>query len=350
MASTGKPPESTEARGHEERAAEAFLRRRAGHWSASDEAAFEAQCTNDPALADAAQRVERAWQAVGDHATSPELMAIREQALTRARRAAARRWLSSDGRARGGRVWLAAAAVAGIAVTLGIALQLSPHAILPGLHQTGIGEQHVIELDDRSRIALDARTRLRVRFSDDARIVQLMEGQAQFFVAKDPVRPFRVEAGEHTIVAVGTVFTVEYVGHEVHVAMLEGKVAVLLPPAGSLPSITVPSPRLELTAGEEYRIREDGSAKVTQNADLDAAVAWRQGKVIFDAEPLGEAVRRLNRYSRLQLEIEDASLAGMRVSGVFEAGDTQAFAEAVQSYLPVTADYSHRGVVRLQPK
>jgi ferric-dicitrate binding protein FerR (iron transport regulator) len=40
----------------------------------------------------------------------------------------------------------------------------------------------------------------------------------------------------------------------------------------------------------------------------------------------------------------------MHVSGVFEAGDTEAFAEAIESYLPVTADRSDAGVIRLQLK
>jgi transmembrane sensor len=66
-----------------------------------------------------------------------------------------------------------------------------------------------------------------VRFTVDARTIELLDGQAQFSVAKDPARPFKVKAGAKTIVAVGTVFDVEYVDRQVQVAMVEGRVAVL---------------------------------------------------------------------------------------------------------------------------
>jgi transmembrane sensor len=352
---------------HEDQAGEAIARRRLGNWTADDQIAFEARVATDPAYADAVRRVEESWQAVGKHAASPELMAFREQAIARARRASARRWLHPSAVERR---WRIAAAIAGVGVVLGIAVQLSPYGYRPGLYETGIGEQRVVQLADHSRIALDARTRLRVKFSDDARIVQLIDGQAQFSVAKDPGRPFKVEAGNHTIVAVGTVFTVEYVDHEMHVAMLEGRVAVL--PQDSLQQVErlkasernpvkpkqedVPEGNnrgngiVELAAGEEMRVRQDGHTSVNLKADLEAATAWRQGKVIFRSESLGEAVRRVNRYSSLQLEVDDPALAGLKVSGVFESGDTQAFADAVESYLPVVADYSESGAIRLKMK
>ena len=50
---------------------------------------------------------------------------------------------------------------------------------------------------------------------------------------------------------------------------------------------------------------------------------WREGKVIFRTEQLGDAVRRINRYSQIQIEIDDLSLASRPISGVFETGDTQ---------------------------
>ena len=224
---------------------------------------------------------------------------------------------------------------------------MSPYGYEPGSYKTGLGEQKVVELSDHSHIALDARTRLRVRFSADARIVELLEGQAQFSVAKDPARPFKVEAGPKTIVAVGTVFDVEYVDSQVHVAMVEGKVAVLSQDqSGSTvargASSKLSGPSIELRAGEALAVRADGASTVLPKADIEAATAWREGKVIFRDQTLAEAVHRLNRYSRQQVIIDDPALAQMKVSGVFESGDSQAFAEAMQAYFPVVADSSSR--------
>jgi transmembrane sensor len=288
------------------------------------------------------ERQQRAWDAVGRHANAPELIAMREAALSRVRRGNARRWLGANPR----RAWLAAASTAGAVLVLAAAWQLSPYGYRPGLYVTGLGEQRVVELEDHSRIALDAQTRLRVRFTDDVRAVTLASGQAQFSVARDPARPFRVEAGDRAIVAIGTAFTVEYVDQEVRVALLEGRVAV----SSTAPEQAPVSRPIELNAGEALRVAENGVTTVIPKADLEAATAWRQGKVIFHAEPLGEAIRRLNRYSKLQLVIDDAALATLRVSGVFEAGDSQAFAEAIEAYLPVSAEYAEPGVVRLIPQ
>jgi transmembrane sensor len=339
----------------EQRAAEIFTRRRFGAWTANDEAELQNQFKQDPALAAAFRRVEQSWAAIGHHAVSAEFMALREQAIARARRATARRWLTNT--AKPWRISKIAAAAAALGIAAVIVFQFAPFGLRPGEYRTDIGEQKVVDLDDHSRIVLDAVTRLKVQFSKDARTVRLIQGQAQFSVAKDPARPFKVEAGGQTVVALGTVFTVEYVDREIHVAMLEGKVAILPPKSSDNSTVenpptqqqTNPSP-IEVTAGQELRVRRDGRATLTSHADLEAATAWRNGKVIFRKELLGEAVQRLNRYSRVKVEISDPALANMKVSGVFESGDTQTFVEAVQSYLSVSADYSKSGTIRLQTK
>jgi transmembrane sensor len=324
----------------EAQAAEQFLKRRAGNWTASDERDHSDRL-EDPVFADALDRVERVWDGVAQQPNRPEFLSLREQALARARRSNQRRWSLPWTKAQ--RSW--AAVAAGVAL-IGL-WQLSPYGYRPGVYETGIGEQRSIELADHSHIALDSSTRIRATLTADARTIEIAQGQAQFNVAHDATRPFKVIAGGHTIVAVGTVFTVEYADQTVHVAMMEGKVAVLSQEAGisgdaqgsanpALPSgVATPSGggpnTIELVAGEELRFARDGHPTVKPKADIEAATAWREGKVIFHSEPLGEAVRRLNRYSHTKLEVDGADLSNLSVSGVFDAGDSRAFADAVQS-------------------
>lgn len=52
---------------------------------------------------------------------------------------------------------------------------------------------------------------------------------------------------------------------------------------------------------------------------------------------MAEAVQRVNHYAEKPVVLADAGLAKLRVSGVFNAGDAQAFAEAVMALLPVSA-------------
>jgi transmembrane sensor len=316
----------------EEEASTAFVQRLQGAWTEHDQNALEMRLSRDPAYADAYRRVEESWGELDTYATTPEFIARREKTLVYARRASASRWLTNPSPRRR---WRLAALAAGVVVTLVMVWQFSPYGYRPGLYRTGIGEQRLVDLDDHSRIALDAKTRLQVRYSKDARVVELQEGQAQFSVAADPARPFKVQVGDRMIVALGTVFTVEYVDRKVHVAMMEGRVVV-----GDA----------ELTAGEELRVGHDGRATVTAGADLEAATAWREGKVIFRGEHLSDAVRRLNRYSRMQIEVQGAALAEREISGVFEAGDTQGFVKAVERYCPVTVEYAGTQTVRLRMK
>jgi transmembrane sensor len=331
----------------EEEASDTFVQRLHGKWSAADQAALEARLERDLAYADAYRRVQESWGTLDAHAESAELMRYREEAIAYARRSSASRWLKPHTYFRSG--WRAAAAVIGVALLLEVAWQLSPYGYMRGEYHTGIGEQRVVDLEDRSRIVLDAATRLRVRFTPDARIVELLDGQAQFSVAKDPTRPFKVEAGGRTIVAVGTVFIVEYVDRQVHVAMMEGKVAVV-PTVVPATTDAGDGEGISLIAGEELRVSRDGRSTVTPKADLEAATAWREGKVIIRTQSLGEAVERMNRYSRLQVKIDDSALAAKQVSGVFDAGDTAGFVRAIELYLPVTADYADSRTVKLRMK
>jgi transmembrane sensor len=66
---------------------------------------------------------------------------------------------------------------------------------------------------------------------------------------------------------------------------------------------------------------------------LDKAVAWRRGEIIFDDTSLSEAAMELNRYNKDKILIERPDAQSVRVTGLFQTGDSLSFARAVaQSY------------------
>jgi len=335
-----EPPASLE-----EQAALTYIRRQSGEWAARDQAELDAWLA-DPAHADAYWKVHLAWQAVGIHSTSAPLLDVRGAALRRARTPRQRRgrWLYAG--------WALAAS---IVLLLGVALERILNTGNEVTYQTGTGEQQLIELADSSRIALDAKTSLRVRMTRDVRMIELLGGQAQFIVAHDHRRPFVVEAGRDAIVAVGTSFNVQYFDASLEVDIVAGKVVVQAPgpfkapPAPHRLYVPAPDRTIDLGAGDELNVDPNGQAVIARDADVAAALAWRQGKVIFRNTPLDEAVRRLNRYSTLQLKITDPMLAQQRISGVFELGDTVAFAEAAQASLSLIARQRGKNVLLLSP-
>jgi len=82
-------------------------------------------------------------------------------------------------------------------------------------------------------------------------------------------------------------------------------------------------------------------------ANMQAATAWEAGQLIFKDVSLDEAVARENRYTDKPV-IVDPSVASIRVSGVFNAGDVASFVSAVTSYFPVQATTTSDNEILLQ--
>jgi len=382
-----------------EQATEWFLRVRSESARVEDLPELKRWMETDPRNALAYQQVSASWEAVRVHASAPEIMVGRRDALDDARRAALERWsfapAASEGKEhapngpgkraleRGGAStdsqgeassarrrfpgYTALAASVLIVIVGGLAWLYSQR----GVYSTELGERRTLTLRDGSVVTLDARSRIRVEYQDNERLIALEQGQARFDVARDPARPFRVRARDQTVIALGTQFNVEIVAGNVLVTMIEGHVAVTgIEPAltskreeigGNQAAFSAPeqalnastetqgetlqkreqgsgqAPIIELRAGEGLRVRADGQASVVAKIDVERATAWQSGKMFFDAEPLSNAAERINRYSRLQIEV-DPSVANVRISGVFSAGDASAFIEAVTAYFPVQVD------------
>lgn len=296
-----------------------------------DADAFEAWL-EDPRHASAFDYVKAAWDSFDDHGTEPELLALRSEVLNRVYRVGRRRWggLSLDRRTLMAGTGIAAAAAIAIPVTTTWLMQ-RPRQIT-----TGVGEQRVLTLPDGSRVTVDANSLLKIAFNHDARLIDLVSGRAHFEVAKDPSRPFKVRAGDRTVTAIGTAFTVELRETKVSVTLFEGRIAV----SDDAPD-AVKKPPMEAIKPLERVVMKNGDAALPAPASVnpDRALAWRDGKLFFDDEPLSEAAARMNDYSRVKITVAGPA-ANLRINGMFLAGQTGAFVEALESYYPVTAEYT----------
>lgn len=224
-------------------------------------------------------------------------------------------------------------------------------------YTTAVGEQRTLVLEDGSLLQLNTNTSVTVHFSDVARDIVLLSGEAMFKVKKDSTRPFRVQSGEIWVQAIGTRFNVYRQPEQTEVTVIEGRVAVGSPePAtGSKLSATGSGnatdndpPAVELSAGEQLAIRRDGT--LTGQAtpvDTERATAWTQRRVVFDNDTLAAVASEFNRYNRDKLVIADPSLQERRISGVFTINDPQSFAEVLASMTPVRFEKRADGSVRI---
>jgi transmembrane sensor len=297
---------------------------------------------SDPRNAGAREAVGKAWSSVGALDATPEMLELRRQALARLRQAGARRW-----NARTVKLGFAAAAALGLVVIGALVLYLS--LFRPTYYQTDIGERRIVALPDGSRISMDSATRVGVTYRKTARSITLDHGRSRFDVAHDASRPFTVTAGPQTVVAVGTSFDVERLQSTVLITLIQGQVVIKSAPAAATTEATRQSENpISLKAGEELVVARNVRPAIVV-ADLQVARAWEAGRLLFRDEPLGDAVARVNRYTTQPIII-DPSIASIRFSGVFNAGDVGSFVSAVTSYFPVQASTTGANGILLQPR
>jgi transmembrane sensor len=276
----------------------------------------------------------RVWEGVGVAAGRPEVIHFRAQALVLMREAHNRRWTKRILRS-----WRRPMAVAASILVM-VTASIFAFRAFPDVYATDIGERRVVNLGDGSRLTLDASSRIEVRLRGDRRDLRLTAGRARFDVAPDPLRPFSVAAGGKVVVAIGTSFSVEKLRNDLHVVLYKGRVDVLDDQRSIATQVGTQSQTspITLTPGRQLiahiEPRSAGSGTIVP-IDTARSLSWESGQLNFVDEPLSSAVERINRYARTKLVISDPAIASYVINGVFAAGDTDAFVEAVATFLPV---------------
>jgi transmembrane sensor len=194
-------------------------------------------------------------------------------------------------------------------------------------YSTAVGEQRSIVLTDGSTIELNSRSRVRVRYSNEERGVDLLNGQALFEVAKNPARPFVVHSDATLVKAVGTQFDVYRKPAGTMVTVVEGRVAVMPEPealrdarSGSNEERNNPQPLSVLVSAGEQLLVTQATVTPPKRANVAAATAWTRRNLVFESSSLSEVAEEFNRYNSRPLVIDNpAALADFHVSGVFSS-------------------------------
>ena len=202
---------------------------------------------------------------------------------------------------------------------------------LPKTYETAHGEQIVAQLPDGTELHLNTDSAVTVRYTRDERVVEIGRGQAHLTVASDEHRRFRATAGDLHVLALGTRFDGYRKPDATIVTVVEGSVAVL---AGRLPPPGVtgfPPGALRVNAGYQVRVDTGGVSAQPMPVDLQQTMAWLQRKIAFERRPLGEVADEFNRYVSIPIEIDDAALRALPISGVFDANDIDSFVAFLQT-------------------
>ena len=246
------------------------------------------------------------------------------------------------------RPWKFAAAIAMVALSFLLAFVVNSQWFDDTI-ETGPSQWQHMTLADGSVVHVDSRSRLKVEFSRERRLVHLYAGQAVFEVVKDKSRPFTVSTEVIDSTAVGTRFGVS-IDSGVTTTVSEG--AVKITPHGQY-DFKKP---VMLRAGDELHVSDSGltqqaEAKVAR-VNAEARLEWADGWWRFQGQTIGEAVREFNRRNATQVEIMEPDIADRRITLYrFRVDQPEAFIKLIgaQEGLATEIDRSNNRV-RLRNK
>lgn len=212
-------------------------------------------------------------------------------------------------------------------------------------YSSQFGEQKQITLADGSVIDLNTNTVIEVAYSNHQRKVTLIRGEAKFDVVKDLTRPFTVISGHNSFTALGTIFNVERENIN-SVALLVKEGSVLVAQANAPVSklletikavkkqqlIKIEKSEYILSSGEKIAITNDIKSPIQGLSahEVEQELAWQQGILIFDGEPLAQVLKEVQRYNPIKFMPINADLANLRVSGYFKTNDINGLLQSLK--------------------
>jgi transmembrane sensor len=324
----------------EAEAAAWLIRSEAAGFTAQDSAALEKWLAESPRHRAIYMRLQAAWKQADqlrrlrpfDGAVDKDLMTESILPSLQGRNDAQRNLRSPFG---GRKVRQYAYGVIGAVFAL-LALSFAARELLERFrwqtYVTDIGGFERIVLRDGSVVHMNTNSRIRVHYTRARREVLLERGEALFTVAKNPQRPFDVEAQGSVIHAAGTVFTVRLRdARAIEVLVTEGQV-IIDRAKQAVKSASAPlQPSSALSAGEMVTIGA-GALHIAKIDSTQVArkTAWMQGQLLFEQQTLRDMVAEFNRYNRRQLVVVDPAIADLRMSAGFDATDTGSFVAALE--------------------
>ncbi|MBS1566087.1 MAG: FecR domain-containing protein [Bacteroidetes bacterium] len=182
------------------------------------------------------------------------------------------------------------------------ASQAGDHSIVYNTVSTPRGGQYQVTLPDGTKVWLNAASSLRfpTAFSGNERSVEL-SGEAYFEVAQNPAKPFKVRKKDSNIEVqvLGTHFNVNAYDDEgdTKITLLEGKISIT---AGQRPTTLFPGQQALVLAATG----KSSDIIVRTNADLDEAMAWKNGLFQFNNTNIAAMMKQLSRWYDVDIAYE----------------------------------------------
>ncbi len=168
-----------------------------------------------------------------------------------------------------------------------------------------IGSRTVVQLSDGTEVYLNYGSTLKYPqvFSDNSREVTL-SGEAYFEVAHNPEKPFIVKAGELNIKALGTSFNVLAYPNKnlIETTLIDGK---LLVENTDINNVKTSNP---IEPGQHLEYNTKSGENIVTSDNIDKYIGWKEGKLIFEDDPITEIADRLGKMFNVDIEVSEDAL------------------------------------------
>jgi transmembrane sensor len=289
-----------------------------------------ARWLEDPQHAEAFAGTDKTWDDLDRLARSSRATSLRKELLASRKPA---RW-----------PWLSAALAAAAVIAVAYAAWWRPNHFHGDL-TTQVGEISRLELPDGSVAQLNTNSVVSVQFSPTVRRIELLRGEAHFAVAKNPERPFTVQAGEWEVRAVGTAFEVKYDAGTVEVLVTEGRVRMTQRGASNaMEPQFLDAGQRAVVSDAQRAVASPVQVATVPASEIERELSWRQQRLVFVSTPLSEIVGEFNRYQTRKIVVADAELALERFGGTFETKDLETFLQLLELNPAIDVE---RGVDRI---
>lgn len=175
------------------------------------------------------------------------------------------------------------------------------------------GKRSVLTLADGTRIWLNSGSKLVYpsHFDKGLREVYL-EGQAYFSVTHAEDTPFYVHTKDMEVKVLGTEFDVSAYDDDPYTATVLTQGSVELT---TQRQTLFGSKKTRITPGTRAVFDQDQAVLQTQQVDVQQYISWKDGYLALNVAPLSEIIKKLSRYYRVDIELKQPKLAGVKFGG-----------------------------------
>ena len=176
-------------------------------------------------------------------------------------------------------------------------------------HTTTRGEQLDVTLPDGTEVRLNAGSTLRypTQFATSKREMELT-GEAFFDVVRNPNAAFIVKTAGLTTTVLGTSFNINtHESDNITVTVASGKVGVA----------AEPGKEIFLTPKQQLSYNKTSRQMRTQEVKLDKYLDWKDGILRFENASITEAVKKLERWYDVDIEVLNQDIGNCRFTGKF---------------------------------